>query len=62
VLLPGINDQPGVGGSIAGILSQRWEPITVHFNASAAVTRENTPISFPALSSKARMIDRFAGR
>jgi len=40
VLLPGINDQHGTGGSITGILSQRWEPITVHFNAAAAVTRE----------------------
>ncbi len=40
VLLPGINDQHGTGGSIAGIISQRWEPITVHFNAAAAVTRE----------------------
>jgi hypothetical protein len=40
VLLPGINDQHGTGGSIAGILSQRWEPITVHFNAVAEVTRE----------------------
>lgn len=40
VLLPGINDQHGTGGSIAGILSQRWETITVHFNAVAEVTRE----------------------
>lgn len=40
VLLPGINDQHGTGGSIAGILSQRWQPLTVHLNAAAAVTRE----------------------
>jgi hypothetical protein len=40
VLLPGINDQHGTGGSIAAILSQRWEPLTVHLNAAAAVTRE----------------------
>ena len=40
VLLPGINDQHGTGGSIAGILSQRWEPIMVHFNAGAVETRE----------------------
>jgi hypothetical protein len=40
VLLPGINDQHGAGGNLAGILSQRWEPITVHFNVAAAVTRE----------------------
>lgn len=40
VLLPGINDQHGTGGSISGILSERWEPITMHVNAAAAVTRE----------------------
>ena len=40
LLLPGINDQPGVGGSIAAIVSQRWDPITVHLNAAAAVNRE----------------------
>lgn len=40
VLLPGVNDQHGAGGSITGILSQRWEPITVHLDAAAAVTRE----------------------
>ena len=40
MLLPGINDQHGTGASIAGIVSQRWEPVTVHFNAAAAVTRE----------------------
>ncbi|MGE5269656.1 MAG: hypothetical protein ACM3JG_08300 [Thiohalocapsa sp.] len=40
VLMPGINDQHGAGGSLTGILSQSWKPITVHFNAAAAVTRE----------------------
>jgi hypothetical protein len=40
VLLPGINDEHGTGGSIAGIVSQRWELITVHLNAAAAVTRQ----------------------
>ncbi len=40
VLLPGINDQHGAGGSVAGIVSQRWEPITLHLNAAAAITRQ----------------------
>ena len=40
VLLPGINDQHGTGGSLSGILSQRWGRITVHLNAAAEVTRE----------------------
>lgn len=40
VLLPGINDEPGVGGSIAGIASQRWPWLTVHLNAAAAITRQ----------------------
>ena len=40
VLLPGINDQHGTGGTIAGILSQQWEPLTIHLNAAAAVTRQ----------------------
>jgi len=40
VLLPGINDQHGAGGSIAAIVSQRWEPITLHLNAAAAITRQ----------------------
>ena len=40
VLLPGINDQHGTGGSLAGIVSQRWEALTLHMNAAAAVTRQ----------------------
>jgi hypothetical protein len=39
VLLPG----PGVsgtGGSVAGIVSQRWSLLTVHFNLAGAVTQE----------------------
>src|SRR5205814_9873987 len=40
VLLPGINDEHGTGASLAGIMSQRWEAITVHLNAAAAVTRQ----------------------
>ena len=40
VLLPGIHDERGTGVSLAGIASQRWCWGTVHFNASAALTRE----------------------
>src|SRR5262249_9206809 len=40
VLLPGVNDQHGTGAEITGIVSHRWEPITVHLNAAVAVTRE----------------------
>ena len=41
VLLPGINAENGFGASIAGIVSQRWDWGTVHFNAAAALTREH---------------------
>lgn len=40
VLLPGIHDESGTGVSLAGIVSQRWSWGTVHFNAAAALTRE----------------------
>jgi len=40
LLLPGINDEPGVGGSVAGIVSQQWPWATVHLNVVAAVTRQ----------------------
>lgn len=39
-LLPGIGDEPGTGFSAAAIVSQRWQALTVHFNAQAALTRE----------------------
>jgi hypothetical protein len=39
-LLPGVRDQRGTGASLAGIVSQRWDWGTVHFNAAAALTRE----------------------
>src|ERR1700736_111479 len=39
-LLPGIDDQRGTGVSLTGIASQRWDWGTVHFNAAAALTRE----------------------
>jgi hypothetical protein len=39
-LLPGINNDPGVGFSWAGIVSQRWDWGTAHFNVEANLTRE----------------------
>jgi len=40
VLLPGIKAEHGTGASLAGIVSRRWDWGTVHFNAAAALTRE----------------------
>ena len=40
ILLPGIHDERGTGASVAGIVSQQWSSVTVHFNAAAALTRE----------------------
>jgi hypothetical protein len=40
VLLPGINAEHATGASLAGILSQRWDWGTVHFNTAVALTRE----------------------
>jgi len=40
LLLPGINDEAGLGGSLAGIVSQRWEWVTVHVNLAGAVSRQ----------------------
>ena len=40
LLLPGISDEGGTGGSLTGIVSQQWPLITVHFNVAAAVTRQ----------------------
>jgi hypothetical protein len=40
ILLPGVNDEHGAGASLAGIVSQRWDWGTVHFNAAAALTQQ----------------------
>ena len=40
ILLPGINDQHGTGATLTGIVSQRWDWGTVHFNAEISLTRE----------------------
>jgi hypothetical protein len=39
-LLPGINADPGAGFSWAGIVSQRWDWGTAHFNVEANLTRD----------------------
>jgi hypothetical protein len=39
-LLPGINADPGVGFSWAGIISQRWDWGTAHFNVETNLTRD----------------------
>lgn len=41
VLLPEVNGDSRFGASIAGIASQRWDWGAVHFNASAALTRDH---------------------
>lgn len=42
VVLPGINAESGAGGSISGIVSQRWPWMTAHFNAQAELTRQHS--------------------
>jgi hypothetical protein len=39
-LLPGVNADPGVGFSWAGIVSERWDWGTAHFNVEANLTRD----------------------
>lgn len=40
VLLPGVDADHGTGASLAGIISQRWGPVTLHLNGQAALTRQ----------------------
>jgi hypothetical protein len=40
ILLPGINDEPGTGVGLTGIVSQQWSLATVHVNAAVALTRD----------------------
>lgn len=40
VLLPGIRDEPGAGVGLIGIVSHQWDWVTLHFNAGAALTRD----------------------
>ncbi|WGR91743.1 hypothetical protein MTX20_25800 [Bradyrhizobium sp. ISRA435] len=41
VLLPDSTGMSGVGASLAGIVSQRWDWGTIHFNAETALTRDH---------------------
>lgn len=41
VLFPDSTGANGFGACVAGIVSQRWDWGTVHFNAAAAITREH---------------------
>src|SRR5215471_3480338 len=39
LLLPSTRDEPGTGASLALIVSQRWQDLTLHLNAEVAMTR-----------------------
>ena len=45
VLLPDSNGGSGVGASLPGIVSQRWDWGPIHLNAETALTREHRLIS-----------------
>jgi hypothetical protein len=49
VLLPEINGVHGVGASMAGIVSQRWDWGTVHLNVAASLTREHNGDVFTSM-------------
>jgi len=40
LLLPGINEERGFGGSLAGIIGQKWDWGALHFNIAGSLTRE----------------------
>src|SRR6185437_6883401 len=46
VLLPDSTGNSGVGASLAGIISQRWDWGTVHFNVETALTRDHHADAF----------------
>ena len=46
LLLPSVHGEKGTGFSVAGIISQRTEQISVHLNAALAWTREHEPDLF----------------
>ena len=45
-LLPGVNADPGTGFSWAGIVSQRWDWGTAHFNVETNLTRDHQAEAF----------------
>jgi len=46
LLLPGIGTDPGVGASVAGIVSQRWSALTLHVNGELMITHDHRPGAF----------------
>src|SRR5229473_1812142 len=46
VLLPSVHGEKGTGLSVAGIVSQRTETVSVHLNAALGWTREHEPDLF----------------
>jgi len=46
LLLPEVHGKSGTGFFWDGIVSQRWEPMTVHLNAAASITRTHEPDLF----------------
>jgi hypothetical protein len=40
LLLPGVNQESGVGASLTGIAGQRWSWGAIHFNIGASLSRE----------------------
>lgn len=46
VLLPDVHGEHGAGLSLAGIVSQRVERVTVHLNGAFAYTRQHEPEAF----------------
>jgi len=49
VLLPEVNGEQGVGATLQGIVSQRWDWGTIHFNMAASLTREHNGDLFTSL-------------
>ena len=49
VLLPEVNGERGVGATLQGIVSQRWDWGTIHFNVAASLTREHNGDLFTGL-------------
>jgi hypothetical protein len=48
-LLPAVNGEQGVGGSVAALVSQRWDFGTFHLNVGGAKTRAGDPELFVGL-------------
>jgi hypothetical protein len=42
LLLPGVGAEPGLGASVAGIVSQDWSAVTVHINGTLVIAHDHT--------------------